>query len=112
MDGDGGFDLGDALVGQPGVLLLEQHLELARELGVVQLTRAVTPQLAVQAPGYITSYEELDPAPAAMSALLSGTNILAVHCHQTKGGQYIDAGIVAAPPKINPAAIISPQILH
>jgi hypothetical protein len=57
--------------------------------------------LAVQAPGYITSYEEIDPEPAAAGALLNGTNVMAVHCHQTKGGQYIDVGMVTVQPKTN-----------
>jgi beta-galactosidase/beta-glucuronidase len=51
--------------------------------------------LAVQAPGYITSYEEVAPDAEALATLKTGTNTIAVHCHQTKGGQYIDAGIIA-----------------
>ena len=51
--------------------------------------------LATQAPGFITSYEEVAPEPAALATLMTGTNTLAVHCHQTKGGQYIDVGIIA-----------------
>jgi hypothetical protein len=31
-------------------------------------------------------------------ALRKGHNILAVHCHQTNGGQYIDVGIDAIVP--------------
>ena len=59
--------------------------------------------LAVQAPGYITSYEEVDPEPAALSGLVIGTNVMAVHCRQTKGGQYIDVGIVTVQSKTNSA---------
>ena len=49
--------------------------------------------LAAQEPGFITSYEEIQPAAKALEALQNGTNVMAVHCHQTTGGQYIDAGI-------------------
>lgn len=51
--------------------------------------------LAARVPGYITSYEEVLPAPEAIGALKTGTNVMAVHCHQTKGGQFIDVGIIA-----------------
>jgi hypothetical protein len=55
--------------------------------------------LAAKAQGYLTTYEEVEPAPAALAALQSGTNIMAVHCHQTHGGQYIDAGLVVPQPQ-------------
>jgi hypothetical protein len=57
--------------------------------------------LALHAPGYITSYEEIAPESAAAASLFTGTNVMAVHCHQTKGGQYIDVGIVTVQPKTN-----------
>jgi hypothetical protein len=50
--------------------------------------------LAFKAPGWVTDYEVVDMLPAAKTALKPGKNILAVHCHQVKGGQYIDVGIV------------------
>ena len=44
--------------------------------------------------GYTTGYG-LFPLPGdARRALRSGKNAIAIHCHQTGGGQYIDAGIV------------------
>lgn len=52
--------------------------------------------LATELPGYITSYEEVPPEPEAINALKTGTNVMAVHCHQTTGGQFIDVGIIAA----------------
>ncbi|MCP5526830.1 MAG: glycoside hydrolase family 2 [Verrucomicrobiales bacterium] len=44
--------------------------------------------------GYTTSYEPL-PANRLAEVLHAGRNVLAVHCHQTGGGQYIDLGIVS-----------------
>jgi hypothetical protein len=49
--------------------------------------------LAAREPGYITTYEEVQPKAEAMAALQNGTNAMAVHCHQTQGGQYIDVGV-------------------
>ena len=46
------------------------------------------------AAGYSTSYHERTLGEAAKKALLPGKNVLAIHCHQTGGGQYIDVGLV------------------
>ena len=49
---------------------------------------------AVAATGYTLSYEYAFASKAAQSAIVSnGPNTLAVHCHQTTGGQFIDAGL-------------------
>jgi putative heme-binding domain-containing protein len=49
--------------------------------------------------GFITSYETLDILPAARAVLKPGaTLLLAVHCHQTAGGQGIDVGLATVPP--------------
>ncbi|MGB9877113.1 MAG: glycoside hydrolase family 2 TIM barrel-domain containing protein [bacterium] len=51
--------------------------------------------LAAKLQGYTTDYEEVELSEVAKSALKpGGENILAIHCHQTVGGQYIDAGLV------------------
>jgi hypothetical protein len=44
--------------------------------------------------GYVIAYfnEELDEK--AKQAIKDGPNVIAVHCHQTGGGQYIDVGLV------------------
>ena len=53
--------------------------------------------LAASAVGFVTEYGEVDISPAAAATLKPGVNLLAVHCHQTQGGQYIDVGIVVPP---------------
>jgi len=50
--------------------------------------------LAASAPGYTTAYEELPIRSAALAALKPGRHLLAAHCHQTSGGQYLDIGLV------------------
>jgi hypothetical protein len=50
--------------------------------------------LAASATGFTTQYESLPLSADARTALKPGENLIAVHCHQTTGGQYIDAGLV------------------
>jgi len=52
--------------------------------------------LAVQVAGFSTQYFETNINAAASSTLKAGLNRMAVHCHQTTGGQFIDVGIVIA----------------
>lgn len=53
--------------------------------------------LAAGATGYTGDYVSLPMSDAARTALRpGGPNVLAVHCHQTAGGQVIDVGIAAA----------------
>lgn len=42
---------------------------------------------------YITNYKRFKLDDQAMQALQTGRNILAIHCRQTVGGQYIDASL-------------------
>jgi hypothetical protein len=56
--------------------------------------------LAAKTQRWIGDYEDFDLSAESVRSLQAGRNVLAVHCHQTSGGQYIDAGLVnyEAPP--------------
>jgi hypothetical protein len=43
---------------------------------------------------YTTSYDLMAITEGVRAVLKPGMNMIAVHCHQTGGGQYIDVGIV------------------
>jgi hypothetical protein len=48
--------------------------------------------------GYTTGYQYIALPDAAKKLLKAGENTLAIHCRQTGGGQYIDAGLVDLTP--------------
>ena len=50
--------------------------------------------LAASASGYTAAYEPMPINPQGRAALKPGKNLMAVHCRQTSGGQYIDVGFV------------------
>jgi hypothetical protein len=52
-------------------------------------------QLVAAVKGYVTEYFTVPLDEKAVAASIKeGDNVLAVHCHQTGGGQYIDVGLV------------------
>jgi len=55
--------------------------------------------LAAKLPGANSSYAYVPLGDEARSALKKGPLVIAVHAHQTRGGQFVDVGLadVAAP---------------
>ncbi len=54
----------------------------------------VNGKLALNLPKWTGAYENKPLDAEAVGALQSGTNTIAVHCHQDAGGQYIDVGVI------------------
>lgn len=52
---------------------------------------------------FVSEYGQVAISKRAMATLKKGVNTLAVHCKQTTGGQYIDAGLVDVVPAEVPA---------
>ena len=53
--------------------------------------------LALKAGGFIENYALFPLTPAGAAALQPGKNLIAMHCHQASGGQYVDLGLVNSP---------------
>ena len=51
--------------------------------------------LALKMTGWTTSYDMFELPPAARAALKPGKNLIAVHCRQNDGGQYVDLGFAS-----------------
>lgn len=56
--------------------------------------------LAASLSGFVSAYEEEPISAAAKATLKPGKNTIAIHCVQTRGGQFLDAGIVDVVPVI------------
>ena len=51
-------------------------------------------KLAATLKGYTSGYVAVPLSAEAKGLLKKGRNSLAIHCRQTRGGQYIDAGFI------------------
>jgi hypothetical protein len=81
------FDAGSLTPAQVNSLILRLHHDEDVEIYVNGVQ-------AAKVTGYVTSYEFAPIATAAQNAfVVSGSNVLAAHCHNTVGGQYIDVGV-------------------
>ncbi len=60
-------------------------------------------ELVREMQGYSTGYRDVSLAASGRAFLRPGRNVLAVHCRQTGGGQYIDAGLIELRPLARPA---------
>ncbi len=54
----------------------------------------VNGQKVVSLSGYVADYVDIPLGASSRDAWQAGKNTIAVHCHQTSGGQYIDAGLL------------------
>ena len=109
-EGQGGF----GTEGTPGAVVRTEwktlNIWLRRSFDLKDIRQLSLPQLAIhhdeytevyingqlvaKLGGYTTSYVRVALDGKARRALKTGTNCLAIHCKQTTGGQYIDAGLV------------------
>jgi hypothetical protein len=49
--------------------------------------------IAAKLSGYTSGYETFPISNQSHQTLKPGINLIAIHCHQTQGGQYVDAGL-------------------
>ncbi len=63
-------------------------------------------KLVFTAKGFLREYTRVGLPPSALAALHPGRNVIAVHCVQRGGGQYIDVGVVATAAEVDFAAVM------
>jgi alpha-L-arabinofuranosidase B-like protein/concanavalin A-like lectin/glucanase superfamily protein len=86
------FNPGGLTAAQRSNLVLRLHHDEAAEIFINGV-------LAASVSGFTTSYAFTPVSAAARNAVIAnGNNVLAVHCHQTTGGQYIDTGLFTVEP--------------
>ena len=81
------FNPGPLNAEQLARLLLRDHHDDAAEFYINGV-------LAFKNDGYTSTYERKTLSKEAQRALIpNGENVMAIHCHQDRGGQFIDAGL-------------------
>jgi hypothetical protein len=83
------FDLAE--VPADGKLFLEMHHDEDAEI-------YINGNQVKNVEGFVTRYLQLPLDPATAKTLRKGRNTIAVHCHNTTGGQYIDVGLLMCRP--------------
>jgi hypothetical protein len=79
----------------PGTALSEPHVLIHHDEDAEVY---VNGELAARVSGYTTDYQIAPLTAKGKAALKAGKNTIAIHCKQTGGGQYLDAGIVELVP--------------
>lgn len=79
------FELASLPSGE-GMLMLSLHHDEDAEV-------YLNGQLIASVKGFTQQYNLVEVSAKARAALRQGKNLLAIHCHQEIGGQYIDAGL-------------------
>ena len=63
-------------------------------------------KLIAERKGHVSSYQTIDVTKVSTDAIQTGKNIIAVHCSQTTGGQYVDLGMDSFDESVDLAALI------
>jgi hypothetical protein len=76
----------------PAAALANQQLWLHHDEDVEIYINGV---LALKTSGFLGCYDVFPLTKESRAALKPGKNVIAIHCRQTNGGQYVDAGFVS-----------------